>query len=164
MDKLTYCFKTPKMATSCKVGNYDQKRLEMKTKTNYGRNAKCLTRIGKRAGWVTHMDPFVRGAETRMGNWHICYKANNDDVAAAVNTPRILISAAFRCYWVRWNVSVKYLHVVIWAVTATILEMEMLKIQINKVAWWYSYCPAAIQVVWIVVWIIWAGEISSYAC
>lgn len=52
----------------------------------------------------------------------------------AVNTPRILISTAFCGY--RRKVSVEYLHVVIWTVTATVFEMEIFEVQINIVAGW----------------------------
>lgn len=43
----------------------------------------------------SRMNLFVIGGETRAGNYEIRYKVNMEDVAATVNTPRILIVTAF---------------------------------------------------------------------
>lgn len=54
-----------------------------------------LTRIEMQAHRESRMNLFVIGGETRAGNYEIRYKVNMEDVAATVNTPRILIVTAF---------------------------------------------------------------------
>lgn len=54
-----------------------------------------LTGIKIQAHWVSRVDPFVIGRETRFSIYVIRYKVNVEDVAATVNTPRILIGTAF---------------------------------------------------------------------
>lgn len=43
------------------------------------------------------------------------------------------------------------------------LKMEMFKVQINEVAGHDSYCPVTSHAGWVVVWIVWTGEVSSQA-
>lgn len=44
---------------------------------------------------VSRVNTLVIGAETRPGYYVIRYKVNMEDVAATINTPRILIITAF---------------------------------------------------------------------
>ena len=114
-----------------------------------------------RAGWMRWLiGCFVVGEETRVGNWPISYKADVECVAVTVDAPRIVIITTFGYDGIPWIIFVVYLHVVVWAAVTTALKMEMLEVQINIVAVHYSNYPGTVQVVWIVIWVVWTGEVS----
>ena len=55
-----------------------------------------LTRIDF-ADCVSLRDFFIKGSETRVGNWTVCLEVYVKDVTVAVNAPGILIIAASHC-------------------------------------------------------------------
>ena len=106
------------------------------------------------------IDSFVIGKESSVGNRRISYKANVEYVAVTVDTPRIVIITTFRYDGIPGIVFVVNLHVIIWTAVTTTFKMEMCEVQINMVAVRYCNYPGTVQVVWIVIWVVWTGEVS----
>lgn len=95
-------------------------------------------------------------------SWHkgISNESNMQEIALAPNTPRSLITTAFYLCGTRWIVWVRYSHEVIWTVFSTIFERKLRKLQVNVAAWCYSNRPDAVQVTWVVEWIVRTREVS----
>ena len=108
------------------------------------------------------MDSFIISSETRVGYRMIRHKIYIKDVAVTVNTPRVLMIAAFYCKALVRR-SVIYLHVVVRATSRATFQMEMIKAEVYVVAIWYSNNPNTIKMVVVVKWVIWAVEISILA-
>ena len=58
-------------------------------------NSHPLTRIEMQTHGVSRVNTFIIGPETRLGYYVIRYEVKMEDVAGAINTPRILIITAF---------------------------------------------------------------------
>ena len=84
---------------------------------------------------------------------------NIEDVAVAVNTPRILIIAASHCQALEIE-SIIYPHVIIGAASLTALKMKVIKAEVNIVALCYSNNPGTVEIVVVVLWVVWTVEIS----
>ena len=108
------------------------------------------------------MDSFIISSETRVGYRMIRHKIHIKDVAVTVNTPRVLMIAAFYCEALVRR-SVIYLHVVVRATSRATFQMEMIKAEVYVVAIWYSNNPNTIKMVVVVKWVIWAVEVSILA-
>lgn len=126
-------------------------------------NSHSLTRIEMQTHRVSRVNTFIIGAETRPGYYVIRYEVNMKDVAGTINTPRILIITAFGYQGAGRRASIEYFHVVIRTFTRAIsmLEIKMFKVQINEVTRCHRNCPVASHAERVVVWIVWAGEVSS---
>ena len=86
-----------------------------------------------RADIICFMDSFIISSETRVGYRIIRHKIYIKDVAVTVNTPRVLMIAAFYCK-VLVKRSVIYLHVVVRATSKTTFQMEIIKAEVHVVA------------------------------
>ena len=115
-----------------------------------------------RADNICFLDSFIISSETRVGYRMICHKIHIKDVAVTVNTPRVLMIAAFHCEALV-RCSVIYLHVVVRANSRATFQMKMIKAEVYVVAIWYSNNPNTIKLVVVVRWVIWAVEISVLA-